>query len=685
MPDRIVWARGKEDDFISMIDHELKEAQSARLSLDRQHRDWLSQYRVSAKPALKRFPYEGAANWTLPLTAIDVDVLYARFMQTIHAPENLWTITPLNERWIEAAKPLQDFLEVLDKRLLRMFNVNKRVFLECVKLGTGIYKTGWTYERREVWGYDNNGQRQRQTRIVSAPFVDHVRLSDWLMPAYSYAIQPDEQGGAPWCAERLRVPLGRLFSLAQATEPFLPNIDRDTMDFISRFEEAEKPPHDVKLQELDFVKRASTASASALNDDEFDRDSERGTPAGSSLQRPREIELWEINARFATGVRGARNALTAGSDNSEDDVKVWYHQPTRKIVRGVFQYYHSGQREYDAIRYFPGDGFWGIGICEQKEMFQALGSELMNFTLDNVLLANSRMIVAQAGANIGPGEPIYPYKVWLTEGDVRQQFGVFPMADIYPSLPMVQRSIAELGEKRTGIGDLQLAQLNELPGRTPAATMQSLLAEGSRRPDLTIRDMRHEGLSVVGLRVLQLCQQFISSPIDFEGKRWLHMLTDVLGLPEGPAVAQKLMTPVEPVELGIGVQLTATSGSANKEVERQSGLALLQLAGQVGPQFIQLVQIAMQAQGTPLAQVAMRQAMSLQELYKRVLEQYDIRDIENILPLDNQLASQTSGDGGAPPAGDFGGGNFGAQGPSIDPRLASLFAGFGAGGGATSG
>lgn len=647
---------------MAYIDYELKDAQTARLGLDRQHRDWLSQYRVSAKSAPRSFPYEGAFNYTLPLTAIDVDVLYARFMQTVHAPENLWTLSPLNERWQRAAKPLQDFMTLLDQRKLRMYNVNKRVFLETVKLGTGIYKTQWNYERRQIWTYDAAGKRQRVTRIISAPVVDHVRLPDFLMPAYSYAIQPDDQGGAPWCADRIRISVPRLLSLAEASAPFMPNIDRATAEFIAKFEEADKPPADVKLQELDYARRANVGgSGTALVGDDFDKDKSDGPGQGASVQRPREIELWEIHARFPT-----RDGA------SEDDIVVWYHQPTRRIVRAI--YAPQGWRPYDKIVYFPGDGFWGIGVCEQKEMFQALGSDLANFTLDNVLLVNSRAVVAKAGANISPGEPIYPWKVFLTEGNVRDEFGMFPMADIYPSLPMVQQFISGLGEKRTGIGDLQLAQLNELPGRTPAATMQSLLAEGSRRPDLTIHDMRNEGLSAVGMKVLQLCQQYISSPVDVGGKQWLDMIQDVLGMPEGAEVAAKLRMPMEPVEFGVGVGLTATSGSANKEVERQGALALLQLAGQVGPQFVQLAQVAMQAQGSPVGEVALKAAQNLQEMYRRTLEQFDVKNgdtmAEFVPPADT--GTQPGGGGAVVPPGI---GPVSPGGATLDPALAAMLAG----------
>lgn len=655
----VEWGVGRKQAFVDWIDHEVREAQTARVGLDRQHRDWLSQYRVSAKQGVRSFPYEGAFDYQLPLTAIDVDILYARFMQTIHASDSIWSVSPMNERWQAAAKPLQDFLTVLDQRKLKMYNVNKRVFLECVKLGTGIYKTQWHYERRKVWMNDPAGSRVRVERIESAPVVDHVKLADFLLPAYAYAIQPDDQGGAPWVAERLRINIAKLRSMAQAQAPFAPNIDPATVDVIARYDEPEKPPADVKLQELDYARRTNVGSATALDGDDFDKDRERGPTSGASLQRPREIELWEIHARFPT----------TGASDSEDDVIVWYHVPTRSVVRAI--YAQQSWRPYDKIVYFPGDGFWGIGVCEQKEMFQKLGSDLMNFTLDNVVMANSRAIVAKAGANISPGEPIYPWKVFLTEGNVRDEFGIFPMADIYPSLPMVQSMVNQIGEKRTGIGDLQTAQLNELPGRTPAATMQSLLNEGSRRPDLTIRDMRNEGLSIVGMRILQLCQQYMSSPLDVGGAQWQQTIRDILGKPEGDAVVEKLSDPNEPVEFGVGCTLTATSGANNPDVEKQGALALLQLAGQVTPQIIQLVQLAEQTKGTPTGDVALQAAEGLDTLYKRALEKFDVRDAEDIAFLFDTKGPVE----GTAPAAAPGAPPFGSAGPEVNPQIAALLSG----------
>jgi hypothetical protein len=302
---------------------------------------------------------------------------------------------------------------------------------------------------------------------------------------------------------------------------------------------------------------------------------------------------------------------------------------------------------------------------------------MFNFMWDNVLLANSRMVVAKAGSNIAPGEPFYPNKVWITDGNVRDEFGVFPMADIYQSLPMIQDQLMAYKNKRNGMGDIQMGQMESLPGRTPATTMMSLMQEGARRPDLAIKGMRYDGISNVGLRVLQNCQQFMTSPIDVGGQNLLRMAVEVLGMPEGQAAGQKLAMPMESIETGLGVNITATSASHNKEVEKQNLMGLMQLFGQLAPQLVQLVQVGMQAQGTPLGQVALESAQGLVELAGHLLDQSDIRNKEQVLPESLMAQPGQGGLGGSVPAGPL----FGPVGqspvPAIDPRLAAVATGLG--------
>lgn len=128
----------------------------------------------------------------------------------------------------------------------------------------------------------------------------------------------------------------------------------------------------------------------------------------------------------------------------------------------------------------------------------------------------------------------------------------------------------------------------------------------------------------------------------------------------------------------IGIDnLPATSGTANKEVSRQNYLALLQLAGQVSQQVIQLAQVGIQGQGTPLAEIAQHAITAQVTLFRRVLEQYDERDIDAILPSPaGQAAGPQPQAVGAPvPAGPVGGAGAAPPPASIDPQLAALFGG----------
>jgi hypothetical protein len=255
---------------------------------------------------------------------------------------------------------------------------------------------------------------------------------------------------------------------------------------------------------------------------------------------------------------------------------------------------------------------------------------------------------------------------------------VFPMADIYQSLPMLSEAVIARKERRNGIGDLQIGNMQSLPSRTPATTTLSLMQEGSRRPDLTLKNMRYSGLSMVGLRVIQLCQQFMVSPQDVGGKQLLKLAIDMLGVPESFHAAEKLVTPMESAELGLGCAITATSGSKNKETAKQDYLALMQVAGQVSQQCIGLAQIAMQMPGTPVAMLA-EQAIGAQlELGKRLLEQYDITNTDRIIPetppQSTAFPAPLLGGPGVPAGAQPGAGGQPPQ-AGFDPSVANLYGG----------
>jgi hypothetical protein len=185
--------------------------------------------------------------------------------------------------------------------------------------------------------------------------------------------------------------------------------------------------------------------------------------------------------------------------------------------------------------------------------------------------------------------------------------------------------------RRNGVGDLQLGNIGGLPGRTPATSVQALLAEGNKRPDLTVKSIRR-ALGTIGLRVIQLLQQYIGSPVNYDGKKYLDMAMSSLGPLEGGHAVDKLKTPLENAELGLGVEISAASATANRDMERQQLTGLLTLSTQLYPQLIQMAQAAQQGAGSPVGTIAASALKTQLKLLERVYEQYNLHDAEELVP-----------------------------------------------------
>jgi len=594
MADRVQWSGNRRKACVDFLHHELDRCITQRASLERDWRKWLTQYRAPQDRGVAHFPFEGASNLTYPLTAMNVDPIWARYMQNIHAAGNMWTLRALNERWLDTAKPLQDYLSWIDSFMLKMWDVNMRVFPEMLKLGTSVYKTGWLYQRKRTIGYDDKKQRTRKIEILNRPTVDHVSIANFYLPPEARSVNPDDQGGAQWVAERHRMRPAQLLAMAKGQEPFLPNFTPEAVTEVMRYYEASPTQMDETIRGLDQLDMTY-----------------------SNMTSSKPIEVWEVHLRFDSTGNGI-----------EDDLVIFWHQESNTMLRAT--YGDLIGRPYDVVRYLRGDGFYGVGLGEQMEMWQDAISNILNYDIDRALLTNAPMLRAREGANILPNEPIFPSKVLFGEKDDYEQFWLTSNNPM--DLAQIRAALQEGSKQHSGITDLQFGTVGSLPSRTPATTVQALLQEGNTRFDMSMKDVR-QALSSVGLKVLQTLQLQVGDPVSNpEGDIYIKLPEMILGTPEGQFVAQALQVPTEAIELGIGVDLTATSSVNNKEIMRQSNLALLQLFGQIGPQFLQLASIAQQAGGSPLGEVAVNLLDGLRELSYRVLEQFDVRNPEEVLP-----------------------------------------------------
>jgi hypothetical protein len=637
--DRVRWGPGRRDAFLDWAQHEVRRVIDQRTTLEKLWRVYQELYRTPEPKSIRRFPFEGASNRTYPLTKMTLDPILARYLRTLHAPLNVYTLEALNERWVKVAKPLQDYLQFLDHSMLNLWDVNYRVLDEMLKLGTGIYKVGWRYENHRVMGYDRNLSRTSVIRQINQPVVDHVPLAHFLVPPEALSIDPDAQGGAQWVGERMRFRPQSLLAMAKAQEPFLPNFDPEAVNEIIKYEEAAPTEHQQKVMELDNL------------------------PATFSTVPKRPVELIEMHARFDTTGNGF-----------EEDIVVVFHEWSRSMPRATYNPWAHGKRPYHAVRYRRGDGFYGIGVCEQCKMWQDTISDVLNFNIDKILLSNAPMLAIKEGANILPNEQIFPGKIWPL-GDARDIQPLFLAGPGSFDINSLLAFLQEGGKTSTGVTDLQYGTVGAIPSRTPATTITSLLQEGNTRFDMAIQDARLSGLNHVGLQVLQLLQQqtgnIANNP---EGGQYIQLAAMVLGSPEGQYVAEALQLPFESIETGIGVQLTATSGTANRELAKQNNLALLQLYGQLGPQFLQLAQIVQQMPGTPVAEIATQLFKGGSEFLARTLEQFDVRNAEDLIPnVQALIQAQAQVSAGQPISPFFNGAGMGGpQNAGPQPGMGQL-------------
>lgn len=536
-------------------------------------------------------PFVGASDVEMPLTAIHSDPVYADFMQTLHAPKDFWSVSAIRPDGVEQAKPLQEFLSLVEARDIKMRRVNKRALLDMVVHGTCIFKDHILHERKKVQDYNAAGEVEDVTKIKYQPLVEHIPLRDFFIPAYAWNIDPDDVGGAPWVAHRFYRTPGQFKTDAQGGPPYLPAYDKRAADAVKNWH--------ANLQGEDIVE--STIQA----EDEY-------VP-----WRKDKIKLYEIWARF-----------DASGEGVEEDIVVTWHQEARQVLRATYVPLIHGKRIFEAGTYLPGFGFYGMGVAEVDEWAQLAISRLLNETINNASLANTVMLGVPLGANIMPDEAIYPGKIWPL--GPQERISEVRMGQPYAGMFQIVNDLAQWSEQRTAVSELRQGNITGLPSRTPASTVMQLMGESNKRFDMIMANLREGPLNNIGSRVLQHIIQ-----ISKDDPRYVAFAIQAMGDKDGQIVANILQGGVQDVESNFGVSVTATSSKVNKEIDKQNLIGLAQFMGQMYPQQMQYAQALVQlgaADPSIIAGVLQAAYTGTSEIQRRLVEAYDIQNPEQYLP-----------------------------------------------------
>lgn len=620
--------------LLDYLRSEIYRAISERRALEEKWLKHQRMYRALPENIRKEFPFLGASNLVVPLIATDVDIIVARLMGILFTPQNLWSTTALRPDMVDYAPRLQEFLRWAQSHELDAYNSVSDFILEMVKLGTGVLKQRYKREQRRVYQFRETPQgtleQHLQMLIHDHPVLEHVSLYDFLVPAEAVNIQD-----SPWVGERIALSMAQLQQRARAG--IYAGIER--LGAQGNFRGSE-----IELERMRM---------------------DRFTPGIGN-----RYDLWECWLDFDISGIGEPCALVAT-----------LHLPTMTLLRIDYNPFFHQEKPYSMARFMRQEKrFYGIGLAEMLEMSQEEITAMHNQRLDNATLSNSTMFKARKGIGIRQDEPVFPGRWFLLDDLADVQ--TLQMGQRFDSTVPYEQLTHSYASNRSGVNDYVMGRPTPSIGYGTATTNVMQHQEAGKRFDQTLREVR-VALGESGVRLVELYQQFNQG-----GK-----IFAVMGDKDGALLQQVLQFPLELIRYGVGVDVTATSATANKDTEIRNNTLIMQMVSQFYMQMLQGMQLVLNPQIPPeLRVMAMQMMQGGNILMRRLLDSYDVQDIDRLVPQLQELLNggqqqltalaQPYGVGGVPPQGAPGAPGMGGP-PSMaysEGRLGGVPIGVGYGG-----
>lgn len=545
-----------------------------------------------AEPTNKKatFPFSGASTIVIPLTAIGVEAVHARVMTTLFALNQLVSVKAISPQWEDAARPVEQFM---NKELIYGMDFRKRIgnsILELEKFGTGIAKVGYQKIVKIACRDLPNGDTQEvPVTIVDGAVVDAVSMGRFLMP-----FSATDPQLSPWCGEEHSKSPYEIQNLENGGF-FRPG----TMD---------------KLRQWVSVKNLNSTGVERQFLQSQEKLEER------QAQWPNLIDWCEIWCSFN---------VDKNPNGRMMEVVIHYHRPSQTFMSIRYNWHDDLHRPYRVGNYFNVEHRWtGIGIAKQNEQFQKEVTIQHRQRIDNATLANMRMFKISKMSGYGPGEELFPGKMWFV--DDMAHVDTIQMGDVYNSSFNDEQATLQYSQQRVGISD---ANLGMPAAGTPGTATGDLarIQEGAKKFDFAYSNIKDFVREVI-VDTAVIIQQ--------HGPHQIRYFDVADG---GHLVEQFFQMPPEDIRHGLLLELAATSQQQNKILDRQSWLQNAQLLNQYYTGLLQLAQatgnqqlIAMIGQVAPIAAT---------EAMKQILEAGDVRNVDRMILA--QLL--TLGSPGAPP------------------------------------
>lgn len=547
--------------FLSM---EIEDALTARRTVDKVWNEARRQYNGVPKRPMREVPIPNAPNIEITLGAILSDDIYAQASDTLFTASPLLTVRPVDVRWVEHAKAAQDWINWLCANELDLRNAASHALVDDCQLGTGVYYIPFV----------ESTKKDRVYKVTNrAPRVFAVAPEDWIVPPGSRGdVQRDR-----WIALRFWYTRGEM--------------EERKAKLGWRIENA------IPVAQFDLVRLQHERKANMR---------------GAMLWRE-VYEVCEVYAYF-----------DYDDDGLDEDLLITWDRASRTILDIKFNPYDI--RPIEVMRYQLRSHLpYGLGVMEMAQPFQEECTELHNYTLLNIFLANARVWAAKEGAVPDKLEIMPGSVVKVLGDDVRTGLVELKMSEVYPSAFQAQTSSIGLAERRVGTSGAA-GMLAKGGSRTPGITAMSLLQQVNRRFSPAFDDMREKTAAAVRQAVTRYRERLLAKDKDIQQ----HIL-EVMGS-ERAMLINELLTTAD-FDKSVAIEMTASNATVNREADRQNAM---QVANMMQGYYQQTVALAMQAatQQMPpeLRNLLIDIAKKGTELMDRTLRTFDnVRDPKSFL------------------------------------------------------
>lgn len=434
---------------------------------------WDDQYEGVLSP--KTFPWEGCANYHVPITELNVNSLYSRVIKRFRTMDYLRVKAYKETK--DRSLLTQKYLRYLFEKKMKYTDLLMSTGRDILKYGSGVFITTWEYfertkkvvvpkSREKKVGTDPLTNEplmdtvidyviEEQSTLEQTPRIEWVDLCDYFRSEESNRfVEP------VWEARRLYVSPTELYHRAKKNDYDLDNVT----DILS--EALKKLPEDQQ-----FVDR--------LNEREV-------------------IEWW--------------GWISLKESESDDELSVperivfTYDRKAKKILKVMRFPYFFDTSNFTVINMERRSTTWrGRGMCQKLEHVNTEMDKLHDLYIDSSALVTCKSFKKRRGADTNfLLENFYPGVVW--DVGKMDDIEVMQLGDV-PLAPMNELKLLEmLAAKQTGIGSYQTGQ-DIGPSQPTASGQLAVIQEGNITLDEIAKEFTF-GTIRMAQQVLQMVKQF---------------------------------------------------------------------------------------------------------------------------------------------------------------------------------